>query len=236
MKKNNLVHNLDIGIISAIREVIFGLEDGMISTLGVLIGVAVGTNNHFVIVLSGFVVIMVESISMGVGSYLSNKAVREVGGNKLREEHREISESPEEEKKELVGMYVKDGWPENLAREMAQTASEKKSLFLKEMAYRELFVHPERAEKLARGGVFMFLSYIIGGSIPLSAYVFLPSSTAMPVSVIVTFIGLFILGATATRFTKRRWWKAGLEMFFIAGVAALVGYFIGSAADQFISR
>ena len=51
-----------------------------------------------------------------------------------------------------------------------------------------------------------------------------------------TFLGLFVLGCITTKFTKRRWWKAGLEMFFVAGIAALVGYVVGAVANSFIIR
>jgi vacuolar iron transporter family protein len=57
-----------------LREIIFGMEDGTVSTLGVIVGIAAGTNNRYVVVLSGFVVIFVESLSMAAGTFLSNKS------------------------------------------------------------------------------------------------------------------------------------------------------------------
>lgn len=64
-------------ILTSIREVIFGLEDGLVSTLGVITGIAEGTQDRFVIILSGIVVIAVESLSMAAGTYLSNKSEQE---------------------------------------------------------------------------------------------------------------------------------------------------------------
>jgi len=61
-----------------IREIIFGLEDGIVSTLGVLVGVATGTNNKPFVILSGLVVVFVESLSMAAGTYLSSKSQLEV--------------------------------------------------------------------------------------------------------------------------------------------------------------
>lgn len=61
-----------------VREIIFGLEDGTVSTLGILVGIAIGTNNKSLVVLSGLVVIFVESLSMAAGTYLSNKSQQEV--------------------------------------------------------------------------------------------------------------------------------------------------------------
>jgi len=235
-RRPDFIHHQKLGILSVIRELVFGVEDGMISTLGVLTGIAIGTNNHSVVILSGFVIIIVESISMGVGSYLSTKSVKEVGERKLKEEKTELKEQPEAEKRELVEMYIRDGWPLNLAKEMALVASKNKSLFLQEMAYRELRIHPEKLEKPLQGGISMFFSYILGGSIPILPYLFFPISSALMLSIGITLLGLFILGSITTKFTKRQWWKAGFEMFFVAGIAALVGYIVGAVANSFIIR
>ena len=217
-----------------IREVVFGLEDGMVSTMGAITGIAAGTHNHFTVVLSGLVIIAVESISMSVGSYLSSKSEKEIDERKLHEERIELKEMPEEEEQELVGMYVKDGWSKALAVPMAAEARKNKSLFLQEMAYRELKIIPDRMEQPLRNGVAMGLSYIIGGSIALLPHIFLNNiSTATPFSVGVTLIGLFILGAVTTKFSKRPWWKAGFEMLALASAAAGIGYLVGQGVEKF---
>jgi len=236
IRRSDFIHHQKSGILSVIREVVFGLEDGMVSTLGALTGIAIGTGSYFVVILSGFVVIIVESISMGVGSYLSTKSVKEIGERKLKEEKIELKEWPEAEKRELVEMYIKDGWPTDLARKMALVASKNKLLFLQEMAYRELQIHPKKLGKPLQGGICMFFSYIIGGSVPILPYFFFPISSALILSIGITLLGLFIFGSITTKFTKRRWWKAGLEMFFLAGIAALVGYVIGVVANSFIIK
>ncbi len=59
---------------TSLREIIFGLEDGIVSTLGVIVGIAAGTNSRFVVILSGLIIIFVESLSMAAGTYLSNKS------------------------------------------------------------------------------------------------------------------------------------------------------------------
>ena len=236
IKRPDFIHHQKSMIIPAIREVVFGVEDGMVSTLGVLVGIAIGTNSYFVIILSGFVIIIVESMSMGVGSYLSAKSVKEIAERKLKEEEIELEEYPEQERKELAEIYTKDGWPPNLADKMASAASKNKVLFIQEMAYRELHIHPEKLEKPIRGGIFMFFSYIIGGTIPLLPYFVFPVSLAIVFSIGITIIGLFFLGCITTKFTKRKWWKAGFEMFFVAGTAVLIGYIVGTVANYLLTR
>jgi len=221
--------------IPSIREAIFGMEDGMVSTMGAITGIAIGTGNHFTVVLAGLVIIAVESISMAVGSYLSSKSQREIEERKLEEERMEIQQYPVEEEEELVGMYVKDGWSEALSLKMAAEAAQNKDLMLKEMAYRELKVIPDVREEPRRNALIMGISYIIGGTIPVVPYFFSTTlSTVVPTSVCLTLVALFGMGAATTKFSKRVWWKAGFEMFFLAGVAALIGYVVGAAVEMYI--
>ena len=125
----NYIHHQKSNIIGTIREVVFGMEDGMVSTLGAITGIAAATQNYFIVLLTGFVVVAVESISMAVGSYISSKSKRAIDERKLFEEKEELRNFPAEEKEELVGMYLKDGWPKDLAAQMAEHASQNKDLF-----------------------------------------------------------------------------------------------------------
>ena len=222
-RRADFIHHQMPGILNGIREVVFGAEDGMVSTLGALTGIAVGTSNHLTVVLAGCVIVLVESISMAVGSYLSAKSVREVEERKMKEEQIELNEHPEEEKKELAGMFVRDGWPEALAVTMSETAVTRNELFLKEMAYRELSIAPDGEDSPIRNALFMFGSYIIGGTIPVLPYFFLPITSGLIVSVTATLIGLFCLGAATTKFTRRVWWKAGLEILLLPASLPLWG-------------
>ena len=231
-KTAGFIHHQKAPRSATIREVIFGLEDGLVSTLGALTGIAAGTSNRFVIILSGFVIIAVESISMAVGSYLSSKSELDIDKRKLTEEEFELKEYPAEEKTELAGMYVADGWSPPLAAEMAEEASKNHKLFLQEMAYRELKVFPENLERPMSNALFMGLSYLLGGAIPLIPYLILSVSGAISVSVVVTLSALFILGALTSRYSKRSWWRAGLEMFLLASAAALIGYLVGQGVER----
>lgn len=236
MEKNHeYIHHKNPNIGATIREVVFGMEDGMVSTLGAVTGIAAGTQDHFTVVLSGLVIISVESISMAVGSYLSSKSERSIDERKLEEEAEELVQYPEEEKQELIDMYVTAGWSAPLAKEMAEEASKDKDLFLQEMAYRELKIIPDKLEEPLKNAVAMGVSYVVGGSIPLLPYLLLPLRSAVLVSVIVTLFSLFILGVVTTKFSKRSWWKAGLEMFTLASAAALIGFLVGRAANMLLA-
>lgn len=217
-----------------LREIVFGLEDGMVSTMGAVTGIATGTGSHTIVVLSGIIIISVESISMAVGSYLSNKSEDEMKKRMLAEEKEEIHDHLNEEEKEMVELFEKDGWSPKLAQEMAAHTAKHPALMLKEMAYRELHIIPDAKDAPIVEGVTMLFSYIVGGLVPLIPYFLFDIGTALVVSISGTLIGLFALGAFTTRFSKRPWWKAGLEMLLLAGAAAAVGYAIGYWGDKYL--
>ena len=210
------------------REITFGMEDGMVSTLGAVVGIAIGSASQTTVVLAGAIIIAVESISMGIGSYIANSSQENITKAKIKEEKSQLKTQPQREKRELLNFFVADGWPKTLAQKMTKAAVRNKNLMFKEMGYRELRL-PNQTKNLPVKNAFgMFLSYIFGGSIPLVAYFFLPINLAIPISIVVTLIGLFALGIYTSLFTKDNWFKAGLRILLLGGVALLVGLGIGN--------
>lgn len=233
----NYIHHQKERNSSTLRELVFGMEDGMVSTLGSVTGIAAATGDPFTTILAGLVIVSVESISMGVGSYLSSKSVRSIDERKLMEEKEELEQYPKEEEVELVGMYVKSGWSPALAKKMAKEAAQNEDLFLEEMAFRELKIIPDNLETPLENGIVMGVSYIFGGAIPLLPYFFLSTGSAIALSVFVTLIALFLLGVYITKYSKRKWFVSGFEMFALASAAALVGFVVGQIVDRaFVGR
>ncbi|MEK7140154.1 MAG: VIT1/CCC1 transporter family protein, partial [Patescibacteria group bacterium] len=168
----------------------------------------------------------------GIGSYLSNKSEEEVNKRKIDEEKKELEKFPGEEKNELFKMYTADGWPEELASKMAKVAAQNKEIMLKEMTMRELQI-PSALESISiRGGIYMFLAYVMGGMIPLFAYLVLPIKNATPISIAITLAGLFILGMSTTKFTKQPLLKSGLRILIMGGIALAAGLAAGLLLGQ----
>ncbi len=233
-KRPDFIHHQQRNVKERMREFVFGMEDGMVSTFGSITGIALATRDPFTILLAGFVIISVESISMAVGSYLSNKSANAIDARMMDEERLEIDEYPDEEKKELVDMYIRDGWSRTLAKNMAEEASKNKKLFLQEMAYRELEVLPNKKHNPVQNGVIMGVSYIIGGLIPLVPYLFVHTIRGIVISAGVTAVGLFCLGVFVSHYSKRSPLRSGGEMLLLAGIAATVGYIVGQVIDRLI--
>lgn len=218
------------------REIVFGMQDGMVSALGALTGIAVGSGDHFIVLLSGVSVITAASVSMAIGIYNALSTEKKIERRILDEERMEIERSPVEEKEEVLEMFVKDGWPENVAKEMASVAAQDNALMLREMAYRELAIPPEQIFEPKKKAAVMFLSWAAGGTIPLFPYFFFPVVQGIFVSILCTLGGLFILGSVMSRFTKQNAFMAGVEMFLFGGMAITVGYTSGKLIDMFINH
>lgn len=231
--RKGFIHHQRPGLRKNFREIVFGMQDGMVSTLGAVTGIAVGTNDQFVVLLAGVIVIVVESISMSIGSFTSSASERDVQRRMLYEENIEIQTSPEEEKKELRTMFIDDGWPDTMADAMTETASRNKDLMLREMAYRELSIFPDGTIAPLRNGLFMLGAYIAGGAIPLIPYFLLLPLDALPYSIGTTLAGLFALGAFTALFTRAYWVKAGFSMLGLGSIALVAGYAIGKAGHEF---
>ena len=90
LNRLQLIHSRSLGWRNSLRDIIFGLEDGMVSTLGALTGIAIGSQDREMIVLAGLVIIAVESVSMGIGSFMSSRSVIAIDKRRLSEEAMEI--------------------------------------------------------------------------------------------------------------------------------------------------
>jgi predicted membrane protein (TIGR00267 family) len=228
--KDFIHHNLKIHS-ATIKEGIFGIEDGLVSTFGAVTGIAAATQDPHMIILSGCIVVSVESISMGIGSFLSTKSEIEFKKRIIEEEKIELKNYEEYENNEIVDLFKKDGWSEELAIKMAEETKDKKDLMLKEMMYRELNLPQTNGNHSIKNAFVMFTAYIIGGMVPLLSYFFFPIKTAITGSIILTLLALFCVGAGVSKFSFRKWWKSGMEMLFLASAAGGIGYLVGQLAN-----
>lgn len=215
---------------SRIRDAVFGTQDGLISTLGVLTGIAEGTQSREVVILAGAIIIVVESLSMAAGSYLSSKAHRQYLERLLKEERELISKDPEGERRELRQMYRARGYADPEIAVVEDKLFSHPHLLFEDMAHKELGICPKSLEEPLGNAFVMGITYVAGGLVPVLPYLFLEPARAIPSSVAATCAALFSLGGIKGRLVHRPWWLSGLEMVGVAGLAALVGYWIGHLA------
>lgn len=222
-------------ILSYLRDLVFGTEDGLVSTLGALTGIAIGARDPKIVLLAGIVVICVESISMAVGTFLSSRSRMESLKALIQYELHEIRTDPEGERRELEEMYKKRGFPPEERDIVIKRMMSNEELLLEEMMLRELGIGSESFESPIQNGFVMFGSYVVGGAVPLGCYVIWPIHQALIISFGVTLMALFGLGALSSRFSQRRWWQLGGTFLFVGGLAAAIGYAVGYLMHQYIN-
>ena len=149
-----------------LRSTVFGFQDALVSTTGIVVGISVGVDNKQFILLSALVTISVEALSMGAGQYLSEKTVHELPQNRHR-------------------------------------------------------------DNLLTGGLIMFISYLLGGLIPIIPIIFSIPPLSSILSIIFAFIGLFSLGFVKAKLFQGKTWRSALEMLIIGGLATLIGLLVG---------
>lgn len=220
-------------IVTVIRDLVFGIEDSLVSTLGVITGVAGGTQDRYTVLLAGVVVIIVEALSMAAGTYLSAKSEREVQERRLTEERETIAERPSEEQAKLGDLYRQRGFTEEEVRILLKRTAQSRSLLLEELAVHRLGI-PISAKRLpaTRNALTMGISYLLAGLVPIAPYLFLPVLSAIPISVTLTVLTLFAVGFAEGAIAGRRRLRSGLEMAAVSTAAAGLGFVIGRVAAK----
>lgn len=218
---------------SSLREVVFGLEDGIVSTLGAITGIAAGTQDIFIVILSGFVIIFVESLSMAAGTYLSSKSEHEVEERMLKEEAQEIEYKPEQETDELVHIYREKGFSEKEIDILVKRITSDKKLWLEEMAFHELHIIPSRERAPKGDALIMGFSYILGGFVPLSMYFFLSIEIAAIASISFSVVALFLIGFTKGKLVRTNSVRSGIEMAVVSLSAAALGFIVGRVISTY---
>ncbi len=230
-RKNNRLARV---VETYLRDITFGIEDGIVSTFGVLLGVAVGAKEERIVLLTGLVVIMVEAISMAVGTFLSARSEKERVEKILAEELQEIRSEPEKERLELISFYTAQGFSTDQATNMADTVMKDEAVILEEMAHHELKVFPDKKENPVKNAVMMWFSYAVGGSIALVGYFLAPLPWSSMLSALICLFGLFLLGTLLSLFSHKLWWRSGLETMALSLASGVIGLIVGFAARHYL--
>jgi predicted membrane protein (TIGR00267 family) len=212
-----------------VREIVFGFNDGSISTLALLAGVTGGALARGHILIAGFSGVVAGAISMAIGAYISSKSEIEHHRSEIEREKREIEEVPEIEREEIRQIYTRKArFSEAELSLIADRITGDEKTWLDSMMKEELGLFEERFENPVKVGLIMLVAFSVGGVVPIMP--FLLSSTpqiSLLVASVVTFVSLFLIGIWKTTFTNKHWLLSGFEMVFMGILAAVIPYLIG---------
>jgi VIT1/CCC1 family predicted Fe2+/Mn2+ transporter len=212
---------------SFLSDVILGGQDGIVNVLGVILGIAAATGDSHVVIVAGLAATFAESVSMAAVAYTSTLAEADYYESERERELRHIQEVPKIEKDEVRELYSRKGFRGDLLDRIVDTITANKDVWVAVMMAEEHQLIPIKRKGALRSAVIVGISAIIGSLIPIIPFFFLPMTTAMLVSVAITALTLFIVGAYKARIYVGNPGRSGLEMAAIGTVSALVGYLIG---------
>jgi predicted membrane protein (TIGR00267 family) len=221
---------------NALRAAVLGANDGLVSILSLVMGVAGATNSNTDVLIAGMAGLLAGAGSMALGEWLSVQSSRELYEHQIKIEAEEIAESPEEEQEELALIYQSKGLPEDKARELASHMMADKGSILDTLAREELGIDPGELGGSAYEAAFTsFFLFAAGAVFPIFPFFFWTGSTAIYISLTVSGVGLFIIGAAITLMTGRGILFSGARQVVVGLVAAALTFGIGRLIGVSIS-
>ena len=220
----------------ALRAAIFGMNDGLVSNLSLIFGVAGSGLDRDVVVIAGIAGLLAGAFSMAAGEYVSMKVQREVFEHLIHTEAHEIATQPEEEERELADIYEAKGLGSESAASIAAEVMKDPPIALETHAREELGIDMEEGlgSPWAAAGS-SFVMFAIGASIPLLPFLFASGRPAVIVSATLSGVTLFGVGGAMTVLTGRGLLFSGARMFAIGAVAAAITYGVGTLLGVTIS-
>ena len=217
-----------------LREVVFGAQDGILSTVALVTSVAVAVGSTSTVLVAGLAAALAGMVSMATGAYLGSRAEQDVRRAEIEREARELEENPAEEFAELMVIFQREGKTFEEARELADQISQDKELWLNTLIEKELGISPEDTSNPIKDALVMGMSFIVAAAIPIIPYLFWGVNTAIAVSVTAGLTALFALGIAKGRLVQRSPLLQGLEILGIGIASAGIGFLLGEGIPRLV--
>jgi VIT1/CCC1 family predicted Fe2+/Mn2+ transporter len=212
----------------ALRAATFGANDGLVSNVALIMGIAGAGQKGSIIVLAGIAGLLAGAFSMAAGEYISMRVQREVFERLIHLEAHEIGSDVDAERDELAELYERKGISKKLAARIAEEVMRDPKVALDTHAREELGLDLQEGlgSPWAAAGS-SFLTFSIGAIVPLVPFLFLTGDAAVVTSAVLTLATLFGVGAAMSYLTGRKFYLSGLRMMLIGGAAAVITFGIG---------
>jgi VIT1/CCC1 family predicted Fe2+/Mn2+ transporter len=214
-----------------LRSVVYGFNDGLTANFGLVAGVVGASVAPHIVIVSGIAGAIADALSMGASGYLAAKSEAEVQAHQIEMERHEMRLMPDLEEDELAVIYEAKGLSPERARETAREMMRDPAQALDAMVREELNIHPAELAPL-KDGVVTGLATAIGAFIPIVPFLLMPFRDALWISLAVSMLAHFAIGAARSLFTGRSLWASGRDMFLVGFGVAAVGYAIGELVTR----
>ncbi|HKV55883.1 MAG TPA: VIT1/CCC1 transporter family protein [Candidatus Binataceae bacterium] len=212
-----------------LRDLMLGLNDGLVAAFAVTSGVAGAFTSERIVVMAGLAEMLGGSISMGLAAFASARAHREYYRSEEQRERDEIRLWPDHERDEIRSIYRDKGFSGALLDQIVSHITSDPARWRNVMMHEELGFGADVMDPPFRSGLAVSIAYLIGAAVPWLPYLFVAQPFGILVSALATTIALFGVGAGKTIITARSWWRSGFESMLIGVVAAAITYSVGLA-------
>jgi len=217
---------------ASLRDLMLGLNDGMVASFAVTSGVAGAFTAARVVIMAGIAETLGGAVSMGLAAFISARSQIEFYQSEIERERDEIKRWPEREREEIRAIYRNKGFAGPLLDQIVAHITAEPERWRNVMMREELGFAEESFDRPLRSGTTVAGAYLVGASIPVLPYLFVAPATGIIFSAVATIATLYAVGAAKTVITSRRWWLSGLESMLTGVTAGLVTY----AAGRFLAR
>ncbi len=211
------------------RAAVFGVSDGLVSNVALIIGIAGASTDGSLVRLAGVSGLLAGAISMAAGEWVSVRAQNELIERELEIERRSLEENPIAETKELAAIYRQRGLKPETADELAAEIMADPEVALDVHAREELGVDPAGAGRPLVIAMASFFAFAVGAFVPLAPWLVSEGTGATIASVILGLAGAAVVGFSIAVFTERSRFRTALRQVLVAAGACGATYLIGSA-------
>jgi VIT1/CCC1 family predicted Fe2+/Mn2+ transporter len=211
----------------AARAAVFGVSDGLVTNVSLILGVAGAQPGPSYIRLAGLAGLVAGAFSMAAGEYVSMSAQRELLARELEVERRALKQEPEAEIAELAQIYQRRGLSAEAATYLARMMMRTPEMALETHAREELGVDPTSLGSPYAASISSFASFAVGAAIPLLPWFFLRGTPGLAASLSVVAVAAVVVGLLVSRATGRSPLLSALRQLMVSMVAAGVTYAVG---------
>lgn len=213
----------------AARAAVFGISDGLVSNVGLILGVAGADVAPSVVRVAGLAGLIAGAISMAAGEYNSMRVQSELLQRELEMERRELHRNPHVETVELALIYQSRGMDPDRARELAEATMQDPEQALQAHAREELGIDPNDLGSPVKAATSSFVAFSAGALVPLLPWIVGGGTAAKVASLVLALTAAAIVGIIVSRYTERHRGATILRQIAFTAIPAAVTYAIGSA-------
>jgi VIT1/CCC1 family predicted Fe2+/Mn2+ transporter len=212
---------------SVLRPIVFGANDGLVSNLALVMGVAGASAEPGVIVLAGVAGLLAGAFSMGVGEYISVQSQRELLDYQIAFQHKQLREAPDQERRILRDVYLARGLTEAEADRFVEAVFEEPEEAARLLIFEEVGLDARSIGSPVAAAAGSFLAFTSGAFIPLLPYLLTSGTPAFVASLLLSLVALAVLGGGIAIMTHRSVPYGAVRQVLLGGIAAAVTYSVG---------